>query len=338
MNTQGVSIIICVRNGATRIFPTLQALAEQVIPQEVVCELLIVDNGSTDSTVELAETSWNSLGNPFPLSIILEPTAGKGNALIRGYDNARYELMLVCDDDNWLQPGYLKAAIEIYSLNPEIGLLGGYGKAVFGSDEKPEWFDKWQRNYVCGKPYDRDGFLDRRDISIWGAGSVLRKTMWEFLRTNGFNFHNSMGPGKAIGEDAELSMAITFTGHRLYFDERLWFHHDLGGGRVSWEGLLQQQSLNGKACGILHLYGIGYECVLRGNLFFVLFFIRAMSSLMLSLSKATTVKDNEPRRICLANEFYEILCSPLKYIRLYRQSFKWIEKVSNTFPLFQRGT
>jgi glycosyltransferase involved in cell wall biosynthesis len=338
MTTHGVSIIVCVHNGATRIIPTLKALAVQVIPRNLACELLIVDNGSTDSTAELATTHWNSLGNPFPLSILVEPKAGKGNALIRGYDSARYELMLLCDDDNWLQPGYLKTVIEIYSLHPEIGLLGGYGKAVFEPGEKPEWFDKWQRNYVCGKPYDRNGFLDRGDIGIWGAGSILRKTMWEFLRSNGFNFHNGMRSGKAIGEDAELSMAITFTGHRLYYDERLWFDHDLGGGRVSWEGLLQQQSLNGKACAILYFYGIGYDCVLRGNILFMIFFIRTIKDLTVCLFQETIVKSHEPKRIYLANAIYEILSKPFNYRRLYSQSLKWIGKVSNTFPLFQRGS
>ena len=90
--------------------------------------------------------------------------------------------MLLCDDDNWLQPDYLKTVIEIFSKYPDIGLLGGYGKAVFNGTEKPDWFDKWENCYVCGKHHTKNGFLQSSDFSIWGAGSVIRKTMWNFFQ------------------------------------------------------------------------------------------------------------------------------------------------------------
>src|SRR4051812_30970478 len=112
-----ISIIICVHNGAKRILPTLQAIAAQNIPPGLVCELLIVDNASTDSTSEIVSEYWNSTKSSIPLRIIHEPKPGKANALITGYNNATHELMLLCDDDNHLQPDYLKSVLEIYSAH-----------------------------------------------------------------------------------------------------------------------------------------------------------------------------------------------------------------------------
>lgn len=333
MNSKGISIIICVHNGANRINSTLKALAEQTIPQYLQCELIIVDNASTDSTAKLSKDYWNSLKTPFPISILLESKPGKANALIKGYDNAKYELMLLCDDDNWLQPEYLKTVCEIYSSHPDIGLLGGYGKALFEPGEKPEWFNKWENIYVCGKHHDRDGFLDKFDFSIWGAGSVLRKTMWQFLKSHDFKFYNSTSGGKAITEDSELSMAITFTGHQLYFDERLWFNHDLRGGRVNWKNLLEQQSQNGKANAILYMYRIAFDYNLNAKPFLNWLFVKKILRLSWYLSKSFMKPNNRPRWIFFYNILLELSTNKKKYKDLARESFKWIRKIKNTFPL-----
>lgn len=333
VNPQGISIIICVHNGANRIKPTLKALAVQTIPKDLQCELLIVDNASTDSTAELSTEYWSYLNSPFPISILSEPKAGKANAIIKGYNNAKYELMLLCDDDNWLQPEYLKTVCEIYSLHPEIGLLGGYGKALFEPGEKPGWFDKWENIYVCGKHHERNGFLNKLDFSIWGAGSVLRKTMWEFLKTNGFHFYNSMEGGKAMSEDAELSMAISFTNNRLYFDERLWFKHDLRGGRITWENLIIQQSWNGKTNAILYMYRLAVDHINQNNVWVNWLVYKKILGLLKDVSRSALKPGNKPRWIYFSNIMKELFNNRKRYGVLARESFQWIKKINNANPL-----
>ncbi len=333
MTTNGISIIICVYNGAQRIIPTLKALAEQNIPKDLQCELLIVDNASNDSTAKLSTEYWNSVNNPFPISILSEPKAGKSNALVKGYDEAKYELMLLCDDDNWLQPEYLKTVCEIYSKHPDIGLLGGYGKALFEPNEKPKWFDKWENIYVCGKHHDQNGFLDKFEFSIWGAGSVLRKTMWNFLKTSGFHFYNSVEGGKAMSEDAELSMAISFTDHRLYFDDRLWFTHDLRGGRISWENLIVQQSWNGKTNAILYMYRLAIDHVNKNNVWVNWLVNKKILGLLKDVSRSYLKSANKPRWIYFYNIMKELFNNKEKYGSLAKKSFLWIEKINNATPL-----
>ncbi len=167
MNYSGISIIICTYNGSKKIIPTLKAIAKQNIPADICCELLIVDNASTDSTASLATDYWDSLISTIPLRIIQEPKPGKANALVKGYDEAKYELMLLCDDDNWLQPEYLDIVRELYSRYPEIGLLGGYGKALFEPGKEPDWFKTYEQAYVCGKHHNSSGFLEPLDYTIW---------------------------------------------------------------------------------------------------------------------------------------------------------------------------
>jgi glycosyltransferase involved in cell wall biosynthesis len=255
----GISVIICTYNGGYRLQPTLEALALQNIDKFENIEILLIDNASSDNTVELALKYWDKLSSPIPLKIIPEPRSGKANALNTGYNEAKYELMLLCDDDNWLQPDYFTIILDIFQKHPEIALAGGYGIAEFGNEEKPPWFDQWQNNYACGKLHEKSCFLKFGDFRIWGAGSVLRKSMWIYLLENGFQFVNSTKAGKPLGEDAEISHAVMYSGHKLYFDERLWFYHDLSGGRISWENYLEQMMLNGKISACFTVFYIAYK-------------------------------------------------------------------------------
>ncbi len=327
----GISIIICVYNGAGRIIPTLKALSEQNIPADLLCELLIVDNTSTDNTSVIAKNYWISVNSPFPITILTESRPGKANALVKGYNTARYELMILVDDDNWLNPDYIKTVTEIYTRHPNIGLLGGYGRALFEPEKQPNWFKTWETCYACGNIHEQNGFLKPNDFSIWGAGSVLRKTMWVSLITNGFKFYNSVSGGKAITEDTELSMAITFTGHQLYFDDRLWFTHDLRGSRITWNNLLTQQSMNGKGNAILYMYRLTFNQTSNQQIFWP--FSKIIMKLSWRSFKSFLKPNNRPRWIFFYNILFEISSNRKKYIKLAKYSSEWIKSVRNTFPL-----
>ena len=102
MKLQGVSIIICCHNGAERLSETIRHIARQRVPVYVPWELLIVDNGSTDSSAQVARTEWQKHRVDTYLRIVKEPMLGLSNARARGFQEARYEYMVLCDDDNWL--------------------------------------------------------------------------------------------------------------------------------------------------------------------------------------------------------------------------------------------
>lgn len=326
----GISVVICVYNGSKRIIPTLRALSEQTLPPDLSCELLIIDNASTDSTSTVAKDFWDTAGSPFPISFFFEPIPGKANALVKGYNEAKYELMLLCDDDNWLQPNYFKTVIEIFVAHTNIGLLGGYGKAVFNPGEKPKWFDTWQNCYACGKHHIKNGLLDNEDFSIWGAGSVLPKTMWKYLVSNGFTFYNSTNKGKAMSEDAELSMAILFTANKLYFDDRLWFIHDLRGGRISWGKLLEQQTLNGKTNAILYMYQLSYDYPSLNYSNINVLFMKKLIGLSWHLAKSVIKPNNRPRSIFFYNIIKELISNSKKYKERAIDSSGWINKIKHT--------
>jgi glycosyltransferase involved in cell wall biosynthesis len=252
-----ISILICAYNGKHKLHDTLAHIASLQLPSEVLgVELLLVDNHSQDGTAAFAVERWHELGNPFSLQVIHEPKPGKAHALTTGYNAATGDAIVLCDDDNWLQEDYLINVKTLFDAHPEIGLAGGYGnKALFHDDEKPEWFDIFSLYFLVGTHHPHARILAKGDYSVYGAGSVLRKTAWNRIYNSGFRFQNSTYKGRAFSEDVELSMAVAFSGYKLYFDDQLTFTHDLRWGRMTFDNLLEQERLNGKG----HVYLVVYE-------------------------------------------------------------------------------
>lgn len=90
-----VSIIICTRNKADSLKLTVESIGKAILPAEWDAELLIVDNGSTDST----ETAAAAMALPgMPIRYVQEPRKGKGYAYNAGMAVARGRVFLFTDD------------------------------------------------------------------------------------------------------------------------------------------------------------------------------------------------------------------------------------------------
>jgi glycosyltransferase involved in cell wall biosynthesis len=118
-----VSVVLCSHNGASTIGEQLAALARQDYSGE--WELVVVDDGSTDATVEIAE-SWR---DRLPLRIVptSEPGRPIGLAGARnvGGEAAHGDLILFCDDDDVAHEGWVSALAEAAR---ESAALGGHNE------------------------------------------------------------------------------------------------------------------------------------------------------------------------------------------------------------------
>lgn len=91
-----LSIIIPAYNEEMRLTDTLEKTAAYLIAQPFSCEVLVVENGSTDRTLEIAQ----AFAARFPFMIALhEEGRGKGLAVKRGMLEASGEYRFMCDAD-----------------------------------------------------------------------------------------------------------------------------------------------------------------------------------------------------------------------------------------------
>ncbi len=230
--TKGVSIILCTYNGKERLLKTFMHLAKQIVT--IPCEIIFVDNASTDGTKGFADTWWYENR---PLNITYrsfsQPILGKSYAQDMGYEKAMHQYLLVCDDDNWLCDTYVQTAFDIMINTPEIGALGGWCDAEF-EDTKPHWFDMYSNYFAVAKQGVVSGDITNRKGCLYGAGMVLNKAHWLQLKRIGFEHLLSCRKGNALssGGDTEYCYALRLLGYKIWYDERLYFKHYMTKGRM----------------------------------------------------------------------------------------------------------
>lgn len=236
MSDIGISVIICCYNSASRIERTLAALALQEVPPTIPWELILVNNASTDNTVDLAVEKWKEYACKIPFRIVDEPQSGLTYAREKGISEAAYEILVFCDDDNWLEPNYVAGIYKILTSNEQIAACGGEGVPFFEGNE-PTWFNTYQEAFATGK---QDRFTENGQIiQLYGAGLGIKKSSLDELAKKGFKpkLNGRTGKNLASGEDTELSYALILIGKKLIFSPELKFHHYLPVERTSLQYL-----------------------------------------------------------------------------------------------------
>jgi glycosyltransferase involved in cell wall biosynthesis len=230
-----ISLVVCTHNGAARLPETLRHLARQKLPASVSAEVIVVDNASTDDTDRVARSSW-SAESAIPLRIAREDSLGLSFARVRGWKEARAELVAFIDDDNWLPEHWAHTAVEIMQAHPEVAACGGPAEPVF-EIEPPFWFVRYAENFATGSQSEYNGDVTDTRPVLWGAGLTVRKRDLQLLESAGHATLGSDRRGQQLtaGGDTELCFALTRMGGRLWYDDRLKLRHFIPAGRLRWE-------------------------------------------------------------------------------------------------------
>lgn len=229
----GISIVICTYNGATRLATTIQHIAAQKVKEDVPWELILVDNASTDNSTQVARDEWNRHNCNAPFTIVQQPIPGLSFAREKGFSTARYNYIIMCDDDNWLQEDYVDVAYEVMQANPLCAVLGGWGEFVYQTPP-PAWLANYSL-YAGGPQAPRSGIVSNN--RLYGAGCVLRKSAYYAIYKAGFRslLADRMAAQLTSGGDHELCYGLSMAGYEIRYDERLRFQHFITSDRLSWD-------------------------------------------------------------------------------------------------------
>jgi glycosyltransferase involved in cell wall biosynthesis len=181
-------------------------------------EFVLVDDGSTDGTLELARTLQERYGKDRIVVIPLGGNQGAQVARNRGMEQARGEMILFCDSDDVLVASGVKQLAQTLNQNPDLDYV--YGKVVM-TDERLKTLEN---TTPMGAPFI-DAPVEYAGWHWHTMGPIYRKS---FLAKVG-----PWNPALTGSQDWEYQARVKLAGGRGLFVDTLvgyWRQHE--GGRV----------------------------------------------------------------------------------------------------------
>jgi glycosyltransferase involved in cell wall biosynthesis len=253
---EGVSVIICCYNSAQRIKTTLQHLQSQFFIENINWEVILVDNNSTDNTIEIATNHWAQ--NPITeFKILKEPQIGQAFARNTGVENAKYSILSYIDDDNWVPSNWINTVFETFQENPQIGVLGCNIEAVF-EENPPAWLNKYMDGYAIGQLYEQTDVTELG--AVYGAGMCIRKNALDLLKAKGWKPYLSGRSMKKLygGDDSELCFAVRLVDYKIWYNRNTTIKHFIPKERLNINYLLNLFRGFGASDLVLQAYNIVY--------------------------------------------------------------------------------
>ncbi|MBN2612172.1 MAG: glycosyltransferase [Bacteroidales bacterium] len=335
--SKGLSVVICSYNSEKRIKKVLDCLANQENCENILWEVIMVDNASTDNVVEVARQSWRH--PTVPLHIFHEYKQGQSYATRTGFEKATYDVVVTVDDDNYVCPTYISRAFKIMEEHPEVGIAGGRGIGYF-DEEPPAWFKDVEQGFAIGPQAEKEGYVSNERGYLYGAGAVIRKPVYDYLMNSDFELilKGRIGKSLVAGEDAERCQAFCILGYKLWYDPKLEFQHHMASKRIDWNYTRKLYNSFGRASNYHELYDDilnkpkGLRFLIRNVLF--LNILKMTYSYLISLPFFIKIKISFPKEGSLEilkydfmngkyNEYYLNL-SKIRRFRIKLKKAKWI--------------
>jgi glycosyltransferase involved in cell wall biosynthesis len=137
-----ISVIIPVYNGEKMIRETIDSVLNQTFPD---FELLVINDGSTDSTLEVLQTIQDRR-----LKVFSYPNAGQPVSRNRGIGKAVGEYISFIDADDLWTPDKLEAQLRVLQENPEAAVAYSWSDCI---DESSQFFRQGGHLSINGDVY-----------------------------------------------------------------------------------------------------------------------------------------------------------------------------------------
>ncbi|CAK8716850.1 Glycosyltransferase, GT2 family [Candidatus Electrothrix aarhusensis] len=211
-----LSVIVCTYNRSSLLKDCLDTLVEQNA-DSLLYEVVIVDNNSTDNTVEVAGHFIKSYSN---IRLVLEKKQGLGHARNRGWHEAKGKYVAYIDDDARARNDWIHEMHQFTMRHPEIQAFGG-PYFPFSFVEIPDWMpDGFGKNFLG--EIERPIQEDREWIS--GSNMVFSRKLLE--KMCGFRTDIGMSGARiSYGEETFLFRKIVETDEKIFYVPKMKVDH-----------------------------------------------------------------------------------------------------------------
>src|SRR5947209_17616672 len=180
-----VSVIIPCYNQAHFLHEAIESVLAQTYSNR---EIIVVNDGSTDSTAEVA-------GRYSAVRHIYQENAGPSAARNTGLKETSGEYLVFLDADDRLLPEALEIGVDCLRQHPECAFASGHSRFITADGS---FLSKSEQPYIT-----HDHYLELlRGNYIWCPGSVIyRRSVFEIVK----GFDTSLG----AAEDYDLYLRVT---------------------------------------------------------------------------------------------------------------------------------
>lgn len=234
-NNITASIVICTRNRAAHLQATMESIGRLHVPEGLACELLIVDNASTDQTpATVQECRLPNMATRY----VCEQRPGKSNGLNTALAAAQGRILLFTDDDvrpplDWVPQ----------MCDP---ILQGKAHAVSGGVHTAphlirSWMTPEQRGWLVSSEFTRQE--DVIDPFLIGANMSFSREVLAQVPA----FDPELGPGAALGscEEALFSLQLREAGYKIVSALHIAVEHHFDESRISRASFVDRREREG---------------------------------------------------------------------------------------------
>jgi len=197
----GVTVLIPAYNEESVIVQTVQSVLLSDLSD---IRVIVVDDGSSDRTLELLESNFGSNGR---VQIIHQANQGKAAALNNALLYAHTAFVVTIDADTEIEADAIRKLLRHFS-DPKVGAVAGNVKV----GNRSRWLTRWQAlEYITSQNMEKRAFDLLNCITVVpGALGAWRKEAIE--AAGGIT-------AETVAEDADLTIAIRRLGWRVTYDE-----------------------------------------------------------------------------------------------------------------------
>ena len=225
-----LSVVICTYNRGKYLPMVLDSLRAQQFPLDAF-EIILVDNNSTDTTGDIIRTYQQE--NPsLPLNYLVEYNQGISYARNRGVTEAKGDVIVFIDDDETVEPDFLRGVDDFFTRYPDAGISAGPVIPVYETRE-PHWLSHFTRRLVTGeyRKGNRVKLLSPKDYPGTGHACFRRAL---FLRYGAFDTNLGRKGNSLMGaEDKDFFLRLMNGGERCYYLPAAKIYHHIPDSKLT---------------------------------------------------------------------------------------------------------
>lgn len=303
-----ITVAIPTYNGERRLPELLDKLRRQINTEDFQWEILVVDNNSTDNTIQVIRDYQANWPGNYPLRYCRETKQGVGFARQRALSESTSTWVGFLDDDNIPTENWVASAYEFGRKHPKAGAYGSQSHPAY-EVEPPENFDQIAPFLAITERGNKPLLYEpQKKILPPGAGLVVRRNAWLETVPNNLILQGRVGDSMLAGEDMEMLYYMQKAKWEIWYNPAMEIVHKIPAKRLQRDYLIPCFRGIGLSRHVTRMSSVPRW---QQPIAFVAYMLNDLRKIILHLVKYRTAVKSDLVAACKMELFISSLVSPI---------------------------